>query len=246
MPKTTQDSPAPIRHEVEVDTRIAAAHAAYLVTTRNQNSALQSLYYLIPNKLRADRYKADGRVVIDGEYSSPSPTQLEELFIAGTIGSSLDSYARKREAESFENFRAKVAAVKVAYDAYVEVSKEYDGWTRFFLVPGGHIHSSMDCSTCNKMGKPTEFAWLPDLSGLTEADAVAVHGPWLCTVCYPSAPVEYTNGEELAAAAKAAERCPGSGTYATSGGRRYAKCPICETSVRLSSNSRIFAHDTPK
>ena len=58
--------------------------------------------------------------------------------------------------------------------------------------------------------------------------------------------VEYTNGEELAAAAKAANRCPGSGTYVEFTRTRRTKCPVCGASVRLSSNARIFAHDSPQ
>jgi len=63
-------------------------------------------------------------------------------------------------------------------------------WSRFFLVnnSGGHIHSSMHCSTCRIT---TSFSWLPTLSGLTEKDAVDAHGPLLCSVCFPSAPVEW-------------------------------------------------------
>lgn len=64
-------------------------------------------------------------------------------------------------------------------------------WNRFFLVTSsaGHIHSGMNCSTCRPT---TEFAWLPTVSGLTEVEAVAEHGPTLCSVCFPSAPVEWT------------------------------------------------------
>ena len=103
----------------------------------------------------------------------------------------------------------------------------------------------MDCSTCNKMGKATEFGWLCDLSGLDEAAAVAIHGPWLCTVCFPSAPVEYTNGEELARLAKEASRCAGSGTYVATP-YRSVRCPVCNTLTRVSTNGRLFSHDTPK
>lgn len=76
-------------------------------------------------------------------------------------------------------------------------------WSRFFIVSDGHIHSSMNCSTCNNGAAPTEFGWLPQLSGLTEAEAVAAHGAILCTICYPTAPVEWTGGEAIA---KVAER----------------------------------------
>jgi hypothetical protein len=69
-----------------------------------------------------------------------------------------------------------------------------NGWSRFFLVTNtnGHIHSSRDCSTCNDK---TDFAWITTLSGLKEKDAVEQEGEILCTVCYPTAPSEYTSGE---------------------------------------------------
>lgn len=74
-----------------------------------------------------------------------------------------------------------------------EVEVEYAGWSRFFIVKnnGGHIHRSMGCSTCFPT---TVFGWLPELSGLTEAEAVAEWGEILCSVCFPSAPVEWTQG----------------------------------------------------
>lgn len=73
-----------------------------------------------------------------------------------------------------------------------DVRSLYAGWSRFFLVQDGHIHRSMRCSTCYIS---TSFSWLPDLSGMTEAEAVAEYGGILCSVCYPSAPVEWTTGE---------------------------------------------------
>ena len=72
----------------------------------------------------------------------------------------------------------------------------YTGWSRFFLVTSsaGHVHSSMHCSTCYAQ---TRYGWLPQYSGHTEDEAVAELGPTLCTVCFPSAPVEYTLGKKL-------------------------------------------------
>jgi len=66
-------------------------------------------------------------------------------------------------------------------------------WTDTFSirVPSGHNHSSMECSTCYPT---TQFRWLPQLSGLTEAEAVAEHGSVLCSVCYPSARFDWTTG----------------------------------------------------
>ena len=84
------------------------------------------------------------------------------------------------------------------YAIWQSAENEYDGWSRFFAVPGGHIHSSMNCSTCNRVTNQsgqtfTAFAWLPALSGLTAADAIAAHGHALCSVCFPNAPVSDTN-----------------------------------------------------
>ena len=65
----------------------------------------------------------------------------------------------------------------------------------------------MHCPTCNRQtSEPTRFAWLPELSGLTERDAVEAHGAILCTVCFPSAPVEWTGGISKAEQAAKDER----------------------------------------
>lgn len=89
------------------------------------------------------------------------------------------------------------------------------GWSRFYLVIGGHVHASTECSTCFPT---TQFAWLPDQSGKDEAEIVDAAGDAACTVCFPSAPVadpgqprknrletaEQRNAREERAAAKAA------------------------------------------
>lgn len=129
-------------------------------------------------------------------------------------------------------------------------------WSRFFLVNnnGGHIHSSMDCSTCNKMGQLTSFGWLPELSGETEEQAVAAHGAILCTVCYPSAPVSWTNAHEVAAEAKKATQCKGSGSYLNRDLKHrvgyvagnWATCETCGDPVTLTKSFKLRAHKPPK
>lgn len=103
-------------------------------------------------------------------------------------------------------YEAKIAAIDVEIR---EISKEavpfnaeYQRrpWTRAWIVTSseGHVHNTMDCSTCNKVYRkqdgtysdPTEFGWLPQVSGLDEAEIVSLAGEAACTVCYPSAPVE--------------------------------------------------------
>lgn len=145
-------------------------------------------------------------------------------------------------------------------------------WARYWLVTtsDGHIHSSCDCSTCNKGKEPTGFALVPYLSGKTAADAVADLGPALCSVCFPEAPVEakeqarisarlalslkqhgseaFQKARQEAAAkaeAKAAARCPGSGEQGEVTGRGYAKCPCCGWSSR-STTGKVAAHRRPR
>lgn len=79
-------------------------------------------------------------------------------------------------------------------------------WTRFFLVPGGHLHSSRFCSS---LRWTTPLYWLPEYSGKSEAEIVALAGEAACTICYPSAPVDRPSqlpvhvAERKAAAAEA-------------------------------------------
>lgn len=116
-------------------------------------------------------------------------------------------------------------------------------WTRFYLVRnnGGHIHSSMYCSTCYPT---TRFGWLPELSGQTEAEAVAAHGAILCTVCYPSAPTEWTDRHDDSV-------CEGSGKYYDSSqphrgpgfySGNWATCSGCGTRQTMTKSGKIRKH----
>ncbi len=154
---------------------------------------------------------------------------------------------RCNEIATIEESLADLLAERAALD---DVYAANGGWSRFFLVSGGHIHASTACSTCNKGETPTEFGWLTDLSALTEADAVTTHGALLCTVCFPSAPVEWTNFYETQAAAKKAARCPGSGTrdYTRETARlgyaagNYGTCSHCGQNTTLTATNKLRGH----
>ena len=135
--------------------------------------------------------------------------------------------ARKRIAR-IADLRATIADLH-AQEVPLEAEWQRERWSRFFLVVSsdGHIHSSMNCSTCHPH---TRYAWLPDLSGLTEADAVEAHGTRLCSICYPSAPVEWT----ILPVKEDPKKCPGSGRPATID-RRGSWCPECGTWVRATN-----------
>ena len=96
------------------------------------------------------------------------------------------------------------AARQVVADAVAAVKAHkvgYTGWSRFFLVvsSSGHVHSSMGCSTCHAT---TSYAPVVSLSALDEAAAVEVLGETLCSVCFPTAPVDGRPSKLTAAAAR--------------------------------------------
>lgn len=114
----------------------------------------------------------------------------------------------------------------------------YGGWTRFYRVQ--HIHSSQRCSSFRPT---TRIGWLPDVSGLTEAEAVAAHGAILCTICFPTAPVAWTRGLDADPST-----CPGSGKFYDDKnltGRERAhfsptgRCGTCGEVVGLASRGSI-------
>jgi hypothetical protein len=118
------------------------------------------------------------------------------------------------------------------------------GWSRFFVVPGGHIHCDISSRRCSRQ-PTTDHGWNPKLSGKTEAEAVAELGPHMCTVCFPTAPVEWTVGKP------AIDHCPGSTKAPTAAAWRvgmnyYGKCSGCGESQTVTQAGRIRKHQPPK
>jgi Skp family chaperone for outer membrane proteins len=165
--------------------------------------------------------------------------QLATLYGRQAAATIDKMYAAKQngyQAEELAAAQARLDAVNAEIRPLEDEWLRRGRWSRFFLVTnsGGHIHSTMACTTCFAT---TQFAWLPALSGLTEADAVEAHGEILCSVCFPSAPVAWTSGvaktvqadrdaravAKAARAAKAAEKAllP-DGAYLMAGGDRIA------------------------
>jgi hypothetical protein len=140
----------------------------------------------------------------NSRYSPPVAAVMERL--EEDIANGDDPYGRK--SAGLEDLAAGLEELSLIRTETEEAEEPYrraGGWSRFYLVTnvGGHIHRSLSCSTCRY---DTSFAWLPELSGLTEADAVEAYGSILCSVCFPSAPVEWTNGVSKAVAAAREER----------------------------------------
>jgi hypothetical protein len=104
---------------------------------------------------------------------------------------------------------ATVDAAHAALKAEIDVKNDIYAqapWSRFILClsHGGHIHNAIGCSTLHW---DTPLEWHPELSGLTVEEAVKALGPTLCSVCFPSAPVEWRRKRsDVEREAKAGER----------------------------------------
>ncbi len=89
----------------------------------------------------------------------------------------------KRQITTIDEATAKIEAIELEMKT-IE-SNEYTGWNRFFYVK--HLHNTTHCSSFRWN---TQIAWCPEISGLTEDDAVAEYGATLCTICFKSAPTK--------------------------------------------------------
>ncbi len=109
-------------------------------------------------------------------YDRHYPYQVEEI---AKIQTEIDS------------IKSKISAVNVEISKLNAIYNQ-DPWTRAFLVinSNGHVHSSMDCSTCFST---TRYNWLIQYSNDDEKTIVEDAGQDACTVCYPSAPADVLN-----------------------------------------------------
>lgn len=169
-------------------------------------------YYYRGRRRVTDMVLEDAEVIVAAEIAKLAAHRAAHPHVSGRwvgyvgIIPPYNEDSAKRAIEDLATTRAQLASLR---EQYAALEDSYTGWSRFFLVTSsnGHIHSSMHCSTCRPT---TRFGWLPQLSGKDEATAVAECGPALCSVCFPSAPTDWTAGSITAAqaarrAAEAAE-----------------------------------------
>lgn len=94
-----------------------------------------------------------------------------------------------RHEEELDELRVQEADLNNAIFGLTAEFQARGGWNRAFLVTnnGGHVHRSMDCSTCRPT---TQFHWIVEYADKDESEIVEAAGERACTVCYPTAPVE--------------------------------------------------------
>jgi hypothetical protein len=174
---------SPNEFEVSIDTQLSDLMVKRAEARYYRDSAVRSLGYALGHR---------------------TETLRRNLTITDLLAQAEGNESRRvRDAvESITKYQDKMDAIQAQE---TPLNEQYTGWSRFFLCTNhnGHIHRDMNCSTCRW---DTEFAWLPEMSGLTEKDAVEAYGCILCSVCFPSAPVEWTNGTSKADQAAKDER----------------------------------------
>lgn len=188
----------------EIDTKLAGLYERGAKLTASIRARLNTVHTLVGDvRRRTEAYKLTDQEAV---------AKLQEVGAENTYSAHRANEVL-RELPILQRDLERVQAQKEILDGLYAEHR----WTRAFIVSGGHVHSSMSCSSCYPT---TQFSWLPELSGHDEGEIVELGGERACTICYASAPVEtlsrptqlFTRDEkaaqverEVRAAAKAAK-----------------------------------------
>lgn len=220
---------------VETDTKLAELDGFYAQLESRMARTINELHSIAGDRQDVIR---TGRTIVRSWQRT-----LASVLTACQTGAveSWNATVAAEVAASYADVHAKIQANRTEADKLEQVWADNGRWSRFFLVlnNNGHLHSDMSNYRCSRT-PTTTHGWNPELSGATEAEAVAQMGPLLCTVCFPSAPVEWTVGKPKAA------KCAGSGQYVRYTGparmTTYVECPECHTSQARTSLGYVRAH----
>jgi hypothetical protein len=137
-----------------------------------------------------------------------------------------------------------LAEVMLQIEAMNAVYREHR-WTRYFPCTNadGHIHSSL--TGCPSVRITTGMAWTPSLSGKTVEEAVKELGPLLCSICFPSAPVEWCRSKSELNAKPVCEgsgKSPEQASVKRRGMRANGECQACSYHGQLTSYGLTRKH----
>lgn len=221
----------------EIDAKVAELSNELNKAVSLRSGALDKIHDFVGDRRRNARsaYKlshADAIVTAERMLASGGQTGWDQDRIGNAIK------AVDTQTDTINTLETKLGALNDEYDRRP--------WSRFILVlaSNGHIHSATTCAG-GTIRPTTELGWHPELSGKTEAEAVAELGPLLCTHCFPTAPVEWTVGKPKAA------HCEGSGKDPVSPCRRigmnyYGDCGGCGEEKIVTQSGAIKAHKLKK
>lgn len=138
-------------------------------------------YTMIQHRFNKKRYNPETRKTEFIENGGKVLADVRQNIKLNPTERDLVETWEKAERESTENVILKTK-IERAFN-------KRGGWNRAYLVPDGHLHKDMNCSTCNKGETPTKFQFMTDYSGKKENEIVGAAGYRACTTCYPTAPV---------------------------------------------------------
>lgn len=201
----------------EIDSQLAELYRAEMKLRAAVKSAIESLHYMLGERSTGRTRKLWPTTDQQAREAAEARRTEVPRSYSRTFGDQLDKLA---------GIEAELAA-NLAEQAPLDAEYASRPWSRFLIVAGGHIHSSRHCSTCNKGQYLTEFGWMPEMSGMDEAEALvalAEKSFILCTVCFPNAPVQPEVVDS--------KHCAGSGlapiTGTVRGGMsKYGDCTVC-------------------
>lgn len=155
------------------------------------------------SKPDGNHFAIEGQIVSSSCFDYSEVDGYMNILAKHNVG---PEFAAREMAAENDRCREMIASIDEARAILAAGDAEYKargGWNRYYLVTSssGHIHSSMGCSTCHKGRQDTTFALVADLSDADASEAVEVFGAALCSVCYPEAPVEFTNEIKITKAA---------------------------------------------
>jgi hypothetical protein len=169
---------------VEIDTELARLDGELHKAEGKLITALASVHYAAGDR-KGYRGNRAAWLMSDNEALAKASETAESNAMAHVVESARRALAALDAANTaIAANKAKAAALAAEYNRRP--------WTRAFLAitnGQGHVHSSMNCSTCNNGQYRTTFGWQPQYSGADEAAIIADAGYRACTVCYPNAPV---------------------------------------------------------
>lgn len=173
----------PKRSPADVDTELADQHQAMNQAWHDRDRLMDGLHRLLGDTRDRDSRWMMSEDKILAEAGDKYADHKQNLGYATRLTTTLEQMEAVQQAAYAADQR--IGELNAVYRAA-------GGWTRFYLARSsdGHVHSHQECSSCHHGKERTEFGWLTELSGKTEAEAVEIFGETMCTVCYPSAPAD--------------------------------------------------------
>lgn len=161
-----------------------------------------------------------------------------------------------RDVARFNDAETTITAVTAELEPY-EAEYRRRPWSRFFQLrstAGARIHATGYCQGLHR-SDPGDLGWHPELSGKTEADAVAELGPVMCSKCFKSAPLDWRQDPKNLKVDP--DRCPGTdgkpvegtvdGKVTINGYSQWGDCPACgKRGVQVKQNGKLAKHKKPK